>query len=182
MKFEPKEITLKNGKTVLLREAMTEDAQELIDAEKIYLRESDYMLSYEEEFTNTIEDEIAWIKSMDNDNSLLLIATHKGEILSTLSLHNRRFKKLEHTAEIAIAILNEWQGVGLGTALFEATIAWCKEKTSLEIICLDAFAENIVAYGLYQKVGFTEDGRKRNYFKDRDGNYQDNVSMSLNLL
>lgn len=181
MKFEPQYIKLKNNKTVEIREATIEDAQGLIDAAKKYLRDSDYLLSYEEEFTNTLEQEISWIKSMDNNNGLLLVSVYEGDILSTFSLHSRQLKKIYHTAEIAIAILKEWQGVGLGTALFYSAIAWCKKKTSLEILYLDVFAENVSAYQLYKKIGFKEDGRRKNYYKTKSGEYIDNIMMSLNI-
>ncbi len=181
MKFKPRHIKLKNNKTVEIREAAIDDAQGLIDAAKKYLRDSDYLLSYEEEFTNSLEEEVSWIESMDNDNSLLLVAVYEGEILSTFSLHSRQLKKINHTAEIAIAILKEWQGLGLGFALFNSAITWCKENTSLEILYLDVFAENTNAYHLYQKIGFTEDGRRKNYYKTKSDKYIDNIMMSLNI-
>lgn len=181
MKFDPIHIKLKNDKTVEIREATIEDAEMLIGAAKKYLKSSNYLLSYEDEFNPTKEEEIAWIGSMDNENSLLLVATCGGEILSTFSLHGRQLRKLKHTAEIGIAILPEWQGVGLGTALFNAAIKWCKEKSSLEILYLDVFADNINAYNLYKKVGFIEDGRRKNNYKEKTGEYIDNIMMSLDL-
>lgn len=181
MKFVPLHITLKNGRTVEIREATIDDAQGLIDAAKRYLRDSDYLLSYEEEFNNNLEEEIAWIKSMDNSNSLLLVATSANEIIATFSLRGWQLKKVEHTAEIAIAILSDWQGIGLGTSLFDSAIRWCKEKSLLEILYLDVFAENQTAYRLYRKIGFIEDGRRKNNFKTKLGKYIDNIIMSLDL-
>lgn len=181
MKFEPKHIVLKNGKEIIIREAASGDAERLIAAAKCYLRESDYLLSYEDEFNPTIEEEAAWVKSMDSENSLLLVATHNNDILSTFSLQGRQFRKLKHTAEIAIAIRKEWQRIGLGKALFDSAIEWCKNESLIEILYLDVFASNIHAYSLYKKVGFIEDGRRKGYYKTIDGKYIDNIMMSLKI-
>lgn len=181
MKFKPLDILLRNGKIVEIKEASVDDAQGLINAAKKYLKESDYLLSDEEEFNPTIEEEVSWIKSMDNDNSLLLVATYQDEILATFSLHGRQLKKVEHTAEIAIAILSQWQGFGLGTALFDAAISWCKTKSFLEILYLDVFSDNVGAYQLYTKMGFIEDGRRTDYYKTKSGQYIDSIMMSLDI-
>lgn len=181
MKFEALNIRLKNGKSVAIREASVDDAQELINAAKHYLRESDYLLSYEDEFNPTIEEEIAWIKSMDNENSLLLVAKYENAIISTFSIHGKQLRKQRHTAEIAIAMLNKWQGIGLGSALFNSAIEWARQHSPLESMHLDVFSNNTQAQALYKKVGFKEDGRRKNYFKSDSGKYADNIMMSLKL-
>jgi len=181
MKFTPIHITLKNGRSVEIHEATVEDAQQQIDASKRYLRDSDFLLSYIEEFNPTLEEEISWIKSLDNDNSILLLAIYNDQIIATFCLIGKQQQKIKHTAEIAIAILKEWQGQGLGTALFNIAIDWAKQRSSLEILYLDVFEENRNGYNLYKKVGFTEDGRRKNYYKTKSGKYIDNIMMSLNI-
>lgn len=181
MKFEPLNIVLKNGKSVTIREASVNDAQELINAAKHYLGESDYLLSYEDEFNPTIEEETAWIKSMDNENSLLLVAEYEDRIIATFSMHGKQLRKQKHTAEIAVAMLNEWQGIGLGSTLFNCAIIWARQHSLLESIHLDVFSSNTQAQALYKKMGFEEDGRRKNYFKTDSGKYTDNLMMSLKL-
>ncbi|WP_165040355.1 GNAT family N-acetyltransferase [Dysgonomonas sp. ZJ709] len=181
MKFEPIHITLKNGKSVTIREATTEDAEGLITAAKSYLRDSDYLLSYEEEFNPTIEDETNWIKSYDNDNSLLLIATADDIVIATFGLLGKQMRKLRHTNELAIAIRKEWQNTGLGTALFENAIRWAKRNPELEILCLEVFAENEAGIALYKKMGFVEEGKRKYYYKTKLGGYIDNIIMTLRI-
>jgi len=181
MRFTPIHIILKNGRSVEIREATVDDAQRQIDASKKYLCDSDFLLSYEEEFNPTVEEEMSWIKSLDNDNSILLLAIYNKEIIGTFCLIGKQQEKIKHTAEISIAILKEWQGLALGTALFNIAIDWAKQKSSLEILYLDVFEENRNGYNLYKKVGFTEDGRRKKYYKTKTGKYIDNIMMSLNI-
>lgn len=181
MKFEPKHITLKNGKEVTIREATSTDAKALIVAAKCYLRESDYLLSYDDEFNPTKKEEIAWIKSHDNINSLLLVTTYNKEIISTFNVTGFHYKKMNHVAVLGISMTSEWRGVGLGSALFEYMIDWAKSRSNLEIITLEVFSENKPAIHLYEKYGFVKDGEKVNYFKDKSGNYYNNIQMSLKL-
>ena len=180
MKFTPINICLKNGKTATIREAALEDAEALIRAAKLYLRTSEYLCSYEDEFNPTEEEEVAWIEAHQPENSLLLVATYNDEILSTFNATGFPNRRMSHVAVLGISILEEWRGIGLGKALFDSLIGWAR-KSSLELLVLEVFAENTNAIHLYEKYGFGVDGVRKNYFKDRDETYSDNVLMSLNV-
>ncbi len=179
MKFTPIHIELKNGKSVEIREATTRDAEALVVAAKCYLRTSNYLLSYDEEFNPTKKEEIAWIKSHDNVNSLLLIATYNKEIIATFNVTAFHYRKLRHVGTLGISILQEWRGVGLGSILMEYMTEWAKTRSGLKAIILEVFSENKHAISLYDKYGFVKDGEKKNYFIDKEGNCYDNTLMTL---
>lgn len=181
MKITAKNIKLKNGLTVSIREATTRDAEELIVAAKCYLRSSDYLLSYDEEFNPTKREETAWIKSHDNANSLLLVATYDKEIIATFNITAFTQRKLRHVAVLGIGMKLEWRGAGLGSSLMECMIEWAKNHSGLEIITLDVFSDNKAAIHLYEKYGFVKDGEKKNYFRDKNGTYYNNTLMTLHL-
>lgn len=181
MKFLPIHIELKNGKTVEIREATTRDVEALIVAAKSYLRTSDYLLSYDEEFNPSKKEEIAWIKSHDNANSLLLVATYSKEIIATFNITAFSQRKLNHVATLGISTLEEWRGVGLGSILMECMTRWAKTQSGLEMITLEVFSENKHAICLYEKYGFVKDREKKDYFRDKKGNYYNNTLMTLYL-
>lgn len=181
MRFEPITVKLKNGEEVLIREASIDDAEELIKAAKSYLRTSDYLCSYEDEFDPMIAEEINWIKSHQNANSLLLIATRENEILATFNATGFQNRRMRHVAVLGISILEEWRGLGLGSLLFENLIGWAKDNPFLEILVLETFSDNADALKLYKKFGFEIDGVRKNYFKGGKNKYSDNVLMSLNV-
>ncbi|WP_029905828.1 GNAT family N-acetyltransferase [Prevotella sp. 10(H)] len=181
MRFAPQHITLKNGKNIVIREAVCEDAQALIDAAKSYLRTSDYMCSYENEFNPTPEEEADWIKSHQKENSLLLVAVDNEKILATFNATGYQNRKMKHVAVLGISILEDWRGNGLGNILFESMISWAKKNPELEILVLETFSDNLTAINLYKKWGFTVDGVRKNYFRNGNENYSDNILMSLNV-
>lgn len=180
-KFEQIDVQLKNGKTVCIREAVTKDAEALIVAAKSYLRTSEYLCSYDDEFTPSKKEQTGWVKAHDNVNSLLLIATYDKEIIATLNAAGFPNRKMRHVAALGISILKEWRGVGLGNVLFECMIAWARDKSPLAILTLDVFSANEPAIKLYEKYGFVKEGERKNYFKNKAGEYCNDVIMSLHL-
>lgn len=180
MKFETVDIILKNSKKVTVREAVPEDADALIRAAKTYLSTSEFLCSYEDEFNPTEQEEKSWIDAHQAENSLLLVATYKDEILCTFNATGFQNKKMYHVAVLGISILEEWRGMGLGKAMFDLLISWAK-SSPLQMLVLEVFAENINAIHLYEKYGFKVDGIRKGYFKNADGVCHDNILMSLNL-
>ncbi|KAA5532943.1 GNAT family N-acetyltransferase [Paenimyroides baculatum] len=85
---------------------------------------------------------------------------------------------MEHTAVIGMGMLQEWQNIGLGTALLSAIIEWAKSNPILELIWLQVYTENESGLNLYLKMGFVENGVIKNFFK-QDNKYFHNLTMTL---
>lgn len=181
MKFKSQKITLKNGKTILLRMCDESDAQNLINTTKAYVADSEYIPMHAHEFTPTLEEEVEWIsKFIYQENSLLIIAIYEGEIIGNIDLSGRQREIMQHTGEIGMGILKEWRNTGLGTALLTALIDWAKENPILEKLCLGVYSNNKAGLALYTKLGFKEDGRQNKFFKQNNCYYH-NIIMSLDL-
>lgn len=71
----------------------------------------------------------------------------------------------------------EYRRLGIGRQLVVQTIQKAKAK-GLERIELEVFASNALAIGLYEKLGFLIEGRKKRARK-LDGNYDDIIEMAL---
>ncbi len=181
MRFDKIQATLKNGLNVEIREATVDDAEQLIRTAKSILRTSDYLCSYEDEFNLTLEEEKAWIKSHEHDNSLLLFATYNNDIIAVFNTTGFQNQKMKHIGVVGISIVEDWRGLGLGNILFGQLIKWAKENPNLEILSLEAFSKNTKAIELYKKHGFVIEGIRKNYFKQITGEYNDDVLMSLNV-
>ena len=122
-KFKPRLIELKNNKKVTIRQAQIDDAEKLLNCLKTYIPQSDYIPKLGEEIRLTVEQEKAWIQSfMDQENSLLLVAEHEGEIIGNIDLSGNQRIIMQHTAVIGMGMLKEWRNSGLGTALLAAVI------------------------------------------------------------
>ena len=180
-KFKRQILTLKNQKTVTIRQAEIDDAEKLLHCIKTYIPQSEYIPKLEQEIKLTIEQEKEWIYYfLTNENSLLLIAEFNNEIVGNIDLTGNRRKIMEHTAVIGMGMLKEWRNTGLGTALLKLAIEWAKENSILELLWLQVYTDNELGLGLYRKSGFVENGIMKNFFK-QDGKYFDNLTMTMNV-
>lgn len=181
MKYN-KIINLKNGKEALLRNG------EFADGEAVFVNfnethaETDYLLSYPDENSFDAQQEAEFLKEKtESPNEIEIVAVVDGVVAGTAGIEAVGAKyKLKHRAELGIAILKEYWGLGLGKALMEACIECAKEAgyTQLE---LNAVAENERAVTLYKKMGFVEYGRNPRGFNSRVSGYQEIVYMLLEL-
>lgn len=181
MKYN-KIITLKNGREALLRNG------EYADGEAVFVNfnethaETDYLLSYPDENSFDAQQEAEFLKEKaESSNEIQIVAVVDGVVAGTAGIEAVGAKyKLKHRAELGIAILKEYWGLGLGKALMEACIECAKEAgyTQLE---LNAVAENERAVALYKKMGFVEYGRNPRGFNSRVSGYQEVVYMLLEL-
>jgi hypothetical protein len=63
MIFEEKTIILKDGRTAILKSPCVEDAEKLLNYIKKSCSETDFLARYPEEWTTTIGQEEAWVRS-----------------------------------------------------------------------------------------------------------------------
>ena len=181
MKYN-KIINLKNGKEALLRNG------EFADGEAVFVNfnethaETDYLLSYPDENSFDAQQEAEFLKEKtESPNEIEIVAVVDGVVAGTAGIEAVGAKyKLKHRAELGIAILKEYWGLGIGKALMEACIECAKDAgyTQLE---LNAVAENERALALYKKMGFVEYGRNPRGFNSRVSGYQEVVYMLLEL-
>lgn len=180
-KFRPIKIELKNGKVVQIRQAELDDAEKLLHCIKTYIPQSEYIPKLTHEIKLTINQEKDWINSfLVNKNSLLLIAEYNNEIIGNIDLTGNQRKLMEHTAVIGMGMLKDWRDTRLGTALLSNVIEWAKQNEILEVIWLQVYTENIAGLALYKKLGFSENGIIKNFFK-HENKYFDNLTMSLSV-
>lgn len=181
MKYN-KIISLKDGRKCCLRNGTENDAQEFLDVFNLTHAETDYLLSYPDENSFTVEQESAFLKAKtESSNEIEIIAVVDGKIAGTAGIDALGNKyKTKHRAEFGIGIAKEFWGLGIGRALTEACIECAKEAgyTQLE---LDVVSDNASAISLYKKVGFVEYGRNSKGFNSRISGYQELVYMKLDL-
>ena len=89
---------------------------------------------------------------------------------------NPRFR---HRRNLAITVLRDYWGRGVGTALMERMIAFSRESGA-ELLSLEVREDNERAKALYRKFGFTTFGTFPKYFKI-DGKYYGVDCMTLEL-
>jgi putative acetyltransferase len=76
-----------------------------------------------------------------------------------------------------MAVRDDWQGKGVGTALIEAALDLADNWLNLTRIELGVYTDNAAAFALYKKFGFEIEGTHRR-FAFRGGRYVDAYSMA----
>lgn len=181
MKYE-QQITLKNGKTAILRSAVEADGKAVLENFISTHEETDYLLPYADEISIGVKDEEEFLKrKSESENEIQIIAVVDGVVVGNAGITSLGTRhKVHHRAEFGISILKEFWGLGIGKALTNACIS-CAKEAGYEQLELEVVAENTSAVALYKKAGFVEFGRNPKGFKSRISGYQELVSMRLEL-
>jgi putative acetyltransferase len=87
-----------------------------------------------------------------------------------------RSARRRHVAELFMAVRDDWQGRGVGTALLQAAVDLADRWLNVLRLELDVFVDNTPAIRLYERFGFEIEGRRR-AFAFRDGRYVDTFMM-----
>ena len=181
MKYN-QEITLKNGRTALLRNGVAADAAAVVENLCQAHAETDYLLSYPDENSFDAEKEAAFLEEKTaSANEIEIVAFVDGEVAGTAGIEAVGSKyKVRHRSEFGISILRKYWGLGLGRALMQACIQ-CAREAGYAQLELTVVAENARAVELYKRAGFVEYGRNPLGFNSRESGYQEIVLMRLKL-
>ena len=103
-----------------------------------------------------------------------LVACVDEEVVGSLSLENSPTRwRMRHVGSIGMAVRDDWQGRGVGTALMEAALDLADNWLNLTRVELSVYVDN----ALYEKFGFEVEGTHRR-FAFRGGEYVDSYSMA----
>lgn len=108
----------------------------------------------------------------------LLVAEVEGEVVGNLGLHPAsKSPRRRHAATIGMAVRDDWQRRGVGTALLAAAIDLADNWIGYARLELTVYTDNAAAVALYRKFGFEGEGTARGYAL-RDGEYVDALMMA----
>lgn len=177
-----KQLKLKNGKELILRNGTAEDGAEVVDVFNRTHGETDFLYAYPDENSFDAKSEGSFLDwHVDKEKAVMMLAVVDGRIVGTASVETMGEKyKVRHRAEFGISILKEYWGLGIGGELLAACIE-CARNAGYEQLELTVVGENERAIALYRKYGFTEFGRNPFGYKSRSGGYQETVFMRLGL-
>jgi L-phenylalanine/L-methionine N-acetyltransferase len=122
----------------------------------------------------------AWRKRLAEppDGLFLLVACVEGEVVGNLGIEtfpNR--PRIRHAGSIWMAVRDDWQGRGVGTALMRAALDLAANWLNLSRLELTVYTDNAAGIALYEKFGFEREGTHRRY-AFRDGGFVDAYSMA----
>ena len=171
MRFEPKEITLRNGAAVLLRSPGAEDAAPMLEYLRACAEETDFLLRTPEECTDDLAQEQAFLReTLESGTSLMIAAFSGGAVVGSCQLSFRDRRKIRHRADVAIGLRRAWWGLGLGKALLSELIAQAGECGVAQLE-LEFIEGNTRAQGLYEHMGFRIYGERPCSIRRSDGTF-----------
>ncbi len=106
-----------------------------------------------------------------------LVAECDGRVVGELGLHAAASPRRRHCASIGMAVHDDFQGKGVGSALMAAMIEMADNWLDVRRIELQVYADNVPAVRLYKKFGFAIEGTLRAY-AFRSGAYVDAYAMA----
>lgn len=181
MKYQ-KMIILKDGRECLLRNATADDAQAVLDVFLLTHEQTDFLASYPDECTFTVEGEAKFLQGQtDSENGIEILAVIDGTVagMAGISPVGPKYKTCRR-ADFGISIDKAYWRLGIGRALTAACID-CAKQAGYAQIELSVVADNAHAIALYESFGFTEFGRNPRGFRSRVSGWQTLVDMRLEI-
>lgn len=182
MVYEAREIQTNDGRKAILRSAGVKDAEALLTYLKKTAAETPFLLREPEEITLTLEQEEAFLREKEpEERELMLIAEVDGMHVGNCSVSSLgNFWRYQHRCSMAIALYQEYCGLGIGKQMMRAALDAAK-KCGYEQAELEVVTTNEQAIHLYQSLGFEIYGEQKHSMKYKDGSYADEYLMMKKL-
>lgn len=132
--------------TIEIREALPNDAAKIAEMERE---------CFEHPWSEkTIKHDIEF-----NERERMLVAIMNGEIIGYVEI----IVVMDECDITRVCIKPEYRGRHIASSMLE-TILWKTEDEGVKMHTLEVRESNYAALGLYQKLGFSENGRRPNYY------------------
>jgi RimJ/RimL family protein N-acetyltransferase len=107
-----------------------------------------------------------------------VVATEDERVCGHAFLEPMPLEAVQHVYRLTIVVHPGYNGRGIGTQLLRRLQHWAHDRDGLHKIELHVRATNESAIRLYQRLGFTEEGRHRDRVKLPDGSFVDDIAMA----
>ena len=171
-------VTLKDNRTLIIRNGFKEDAEELLSFFISTRGETDLLLTYPEECRFTVGDEEKFLEAVRKaEKSALLLAILDGKVVGSAGLDPKgRGMKSAHRSDYGIAVSKEYWGLGIGRSLTLAALE-CAKRASYTQVELEVVEYNAPARSLYSSLGWKECGTIPRAYITKEGKIQNTVMM-----
>ncbi len=160
-----------------IRPAVPDDAEPLYRFGEALLAESSFFLRSPGERARSVEEMRAVIERFHAlPGHLLLGAWHEGAPVGEAVAAGGGFKRDRHAATIGVGVLAAHSGQGLGRALIGEVETFARHR-ALRRLELTVMAHNARARALYGRLGYFEEGVKRDSLFV-DGAFVDEIMMA----
>jgi L-amino acid N-acyltransferase YncA len=173
MELPPKTIQLKDGTQIVIRPLTKQDGPAL---QKFFaaVPEDDRLFLKEDVTKKETIDQ--WIKGLDFDAVLPMVAEKEDAILGDATLHFRRYRWQRHMAEIRCVVAREYQKKGLGTALMRELVSVAEQK-NVSKIQANIMDDQKSAHKAFLRLGFRKEAELKDFLMDQNGRTHNLILM-----
>lgn len=183
MYFAPQNITLKDGRTAVLRSPdPVTDAADLVQYLYDTAADTPFVLRMPWEIRYTVEGEERFLQNIvDSPNDCMILCEVDGHIAGNCHLSFYPQFKRRHSCTVAIALRKAWWGNGIGTHMFAAMETIARQREGVIQMDLEFIEGNTRARALYEKAGFRVVGLHPDAICMEDGSLRALVAMQKKL-
>lgn len=157
-----------------IRPAGWRDFGTLLVLQKQIVREAEHLVPTGKDHKEPVA--LAFVKALLHRNRVqTLLAEEGGQLVGYITIVFGKFRRVRETVYIVVGVRASHRGRGIGTELLKRAEQFAREK-KMHRIELEVFETNGDAVRLYEKLGFSLEGRRREAVKTSSG-YTDIIWM-----
>jgi RimJ/RimL family protein N-acetyltransferase len=170
----PESVTLRDGTQILVRPMQPDDGPALLAFFRS-LPEEDRLFLREDVTKEEVVDR--FVRHLDYDAVLPLIAEHQGRIIGDGTLHRNRYGWASHVGEIRVVVDPGFHRRGLGGAIARLLV---KHATAvgLDKLVAEVVENQVGAKRAFGKLGFYPEAILKGHIKDIHGTKRDLVILA----
>jgi RimJ/RimL family protein N-acetyltransferase len=161
----PREITLRNGVTLVFRPMVRDDVDRLWvffrripPADKVFFRQD----------VSRREVVQRWADTLDYGLVLPILALEGDRIVGDATLHRQRTGWKQRVGVVRVQIAPDYRHLGLGTAMVRE-LRHLGEKSALLYLMAEVIEDQAAAVRAFEKMGFVRAATYRDFVNDQRG-------------
>lgn len=177
MKYS-KQYTTKDDKLVLVRNAVTSDAEAVTNISNKNYVNSPFLSRGPEDPGDSIDGTASYIEDLlPAEREAFLVAVIDDQIVGFAHLDGcGTRRKMLHRSEVALGVDIAFRNQGVGHCLMKALLTLAQEA-AYEQVELTVIEDNVLGVSLYKSCGFETTGKLPHAYKYGDGSYGDFLQM-----
>ncbi|MFZ5480973.1 MAG: GNAT family N-acetyltransferase [Myxococcota bacterium] len=165
---------------VTIERAVPADAPAILALHRRVLEEGEWFITEPDELHEGVESKVAAIRDAQRtQHSAFFVARRQHLLVGWVHAVGGGRRRTRHVARVEMMVDDRHRGIGVGTALMRAVVAWAHQSSVVRKLSLNVFAHNTRAIALYRKFGFEEEGRREREYVFADGSFRADVLMAV---
>lgn len=152
-------VQLGDGSEATIERVTESDASAMLGLLEVIAGETDFLTFGPGELGMTLEQEAAFLKSLaDPAKGMMVKAVVAGEMVGNAIITRSPRPRVRHVADLGLSVRQAWWRSGIGTALCKTVFSEAKRE-GVTRVALRVRADNARAIRLYERLGFSHEGR-----------------------